>query len=308
MAEYRFATTWRIKAPLQVVWDTLYHPDIWATWWKSLIQVVEVTKGDELGIGALHRYTWKGILPYRITFDIRILNIVPLQLLEGQASGEVEGNGQWRFSYDGTYTIARYIWHIRTKRLWMNCLAPVAAPLFRWNHDAVMRQGAKGLAQKLGTSVEMAPYSVNKQRGDAMQIRRYQEADRPFLRTLYLAARKAAFTWRDTGHYRLEDFDRSTLGEEIWVAEKDGKLLGFVSIYSADNFIHNLYVDPHLSPQGVGTALLHAAEHTFTSTGSLKCLVKNQKALAFYHKHGWQTISTGCDGNEEYYLLHFPKK
>lgn len=26
-----------------------------------------------------------------------------------------------------------------------------------------------------------------------MQIRKYQEADRPFLRTLYLASRKAAF-------------------------------------------------------------------------------------------------------------------
>lgn len=77
-----------------------------------------------------------------------------------------------------------------------------------------------------------------------MHIRPYQEADRPFLRSLYLAARQAAFTWRNTRNYRLEDFDRSTIGEEIWVAEQDGKLLGFVSIYRADNFIHNLYVDP----------------------------------------------------------------
>lgn len=77
-----------------------------------------------------------------------------------------------------------------------------------------------------------------------MQIRPYQEADRPFLRSLYLAARQAAFTWRDTRNYRLEDFDRSTIGEEIWVAEQDGKLIGFVSIYRAEDFIHNLYVDP----------------------------------------------------------------
>lgn len=140
-----------------------------------------------------------------------------------------------------------------------------------------------------------------------MHIRPYQEADSSFLRSLYLAARLAAFTWRDTRNYQPEDFDRSTLGEEIWVAEQDGKLLGFVSIYRADNFIHNLYVDPHLPPQGVGSALLYAAEQTFTSTGSLKCLVKNDKALAFYHKHGWQIVSTGGDGGEEYYLLHSPK-
>lgn len=140
-----------------------------------------------------------------------------------------------------------------------------------------------------------------------MQIRQYQETDRQFLRILYLTARQAAFTWRDTRHYRLEDFDRATRGEEIWVAEEADKLLGFVSIYRADNFIHHLYVDPHLPPRGIGSALLHTAERTFTSAGSLKCLVRNQKALAFYHKHGWQNIATGCDSDEEYYLLYLPK-
>jgi len=36
--------------------------------------------------------------------------------------------------------------------------------------------------------------------------------------------------------------------------------------------------------------------------------VKNEKALAFYHKHGWRIITTGNDGGEEYYLLHSPAK
>ncbi|OCJ21084.1 SRPBCC family protein [Serratia sp. 14-2641] len=156
MTEYQLTTLWRIKAPLPTVWEVLYHPDIWPSWWKNLLQVVEIGKGDALGIGALHRYTWQGVLPYRITFDMHIVNIVPLQLLEGQASGEVEGVGQWLLSSDGVYTLARYTWHVRTTTLWMNCLAPLAAPLFRWNHDAVMRAGAKGLAQRLGTSVEMS--------------------------------------------------------------------------------------------------------------------------------------------------------
>lgn len=155
MAEYQLATTWRIKAPLSAVWDILYHPDIWPSWWKNLLQVVEIGKGDELGIGALHRYTWQGVLPYRISFDMHIVNIVPLRLLEGRASGEVEGVGQWRLEVDGAYTLAHYTWHVRTTAWWMNCLAPLAAPLFRWNHDAVMRAGAKGLAHRLGTSVEM---------------------------------------------------------------------------------------------------------------------------------------------------------
>lgn len=155
MTEYQFSTTWRIKAPLQEVWNVLYHPDTWPSWWKNLVQIIEIEKGDALGVGALHRYTWKGTLPYRITFDMYISNIVPLQRLEGQASGEVEGIGQWNLSYDGTYTIVRYHWHVRTNRLWMNYLAPLTAPLFRWNHHTVMREGARGLARKLGTRVEV---------------------------------------------------------------------------------------------------------------------------------------------------------
>jgi hypothetical protein len=32
----------------------------------------------------------------------------------------------------------------------MNLLAPVARPIFAWNHDYVMRNGGEGLARLLG--------------------------------------------------------------------------------------------------------------------------------------------------------------
>ena len=40
--------------------------------------------------------------------------------------------------------------NVRTPRVWMNRLAPIARPLFAANHDAVMRQGGTGLAARLG--------------------------------------------------------------------------------------------------------------------------------------------------------------
>jgi hypothetical protein len=33
----------------------------------------------------------------------------------------------------------------------MNLLAPLARPVFAWNHDVVMRWGGEGLARLLGT-------------------------------------------------------------------------------------------------------------------------------------------------------------
>ncbi|MGP2408450.1 GNAT family N-acetyltransferase [Yersinia enterocolitica] len=139
----------------------------------------------------------------------------------------------------------------------------------------------------------------------SIKIRQYQESDRPFLRTLYLASRKAAFTWLDVEHFRLEDFDRSTIGETVLVAVDGDQHLGFASIFMEESFLHHLFIAPELQQSGTGKALLQAAQQLFTSHGSLKCLAKNQQALAFYQKQGWVAIATGISNDGEYTLMHW---
>jgi len=57
MADYQFSTVSRFEASVQEVWEILSHPDLWPEWWGSLVQIVELSKGDAPGIRALHRYT-----------------------------------------------------------------------------------------------------------------------------------------------------------------------------------------------------------------------------------------------------------
>jgi hypothetical protein len=38
----------------------------------------------------------------------------------------------------------------------MNLAAPVARPAFTWNHDALMREAAQGLARRLDAELELA--------------------------------------------------------------------------------------------------------------------------------------------------------
>ncbi|EKK5550975.1 GNAT family N-acetyltransferase [Enterobacter hormaechei] len=140
---------------------------------------------------------------------------------------------------------------------------------------------------------------------DTILIRPWQESDRPFLRTLFLHARREAWAWLDSSAWQLEDFDAATLDEEIWVAEQDGHRLGFASVSTNDNFLHNLFVDPNYQSLGVGHVLLEHVQKTFTSTGSLKCLVKNERAVAFYQRHGWHIEATGDSPDGEYYLMHY---
>jgi hypothetical protein len=111
--------------------------------------------GDFRGIGSVRRYNWKGRLPYRLTFDARVVRIEPPTLLEASASGELEGGGLWQLSPEGSATIARYDWKVDTTKRWMRFLAPIARPLLASNHNAVMGWGAEGLAKKLETEVEI---------------------------------------------------------------------------------------------------------------------------------------------------------
>lgn len=150
MAEFSFVTEWRISAPLQAVCDAVSECKHWPSWWQGVEEVREVDPGDATGLGSVRRFTWRGRLPYRLTFYVRVTRIVPLTELEGVASGEVEGIGRWRFfAEESGTTRVRYEWRVRTNRGWMNVLAPLARPVFKWNHDEAMRRGAEGMARWL---------------------------------------------------------------------------------------------------------------------------------------------------------------
>ena len=50
MKEYKFVTIWRVKAPIESVWNEIYHSMDWPRWWKGVEDVSEVSKGDENGV------------------------------------------------------------------------------------------------------------------------------------------------------------------------------------------------------------------------------------------------------------------
>ncbi|MFL5884304.1 MAG: SRPBCC family protein [Thermoleophilaceae bacterium] len=155
MADYTFLTTWAVDAPLDAVWDAIHDSGRWPEWWKGVEKVVELEPGDDDGVGGVSRYTWKSRLPYRLEFDMRTTRVERPHLIEGVAQGELAGSGRWRF-FDGRATAVTYEWTVSTTERWMNLVAPIARPLFAWNHDVVMRQGGEGLARRLGARLLVA--------------------------------------------------------------------------------------------------------------------------------------------------------
>ncbi|MEZ8696608.1 GNAT family N-acetyltransferase [Vibrio lentus] len=137
-----------------------------------------------------------------------------------------------------------------------------------------------------------------------MEIKKYHRDYLAALRQLYLDSRSATFTWQDTTVFELSDFERDTDGEQIWVAVEGSEVLGFISIWEPDAFIHHLFVSPHKLRNGAGARLLNLSKQHY-STLSLKCLVANENATDFYHSNGFVIASTYDDGLDSYHLMTF---
>ncbi len=138
-----------------------------------------------------------------------------------------------------------------------------------------------------------------------LHVRDFIEDDRHTLKDIYLISREQTFTWFDTSAYTPDDFDNDTQGEQILVADRDGAVVGFVSCWLPDNFIHHLFVHPAYINHGVGNALLKAAVAVLDKPVTLKCLTRNENALGFYRSQGWVVIEKGEGKPDEYFLMAY---
>lgn len=143
---YNFRTLWIINAPIEAVWDVLEDSERWPEWWPYLESVEEIVEGDFQGIGSIRSYTWKGSLPYRIAFQVKVTRIERPLLIEGEICGDIEGVGRWNLLPQGAdSTSVEYLLNARSTKTWMNATAPILSWYFRFNHNRVMESGRKGL-------------------------------------------------------------------------------------------------------------------------------------------------------------------
>jgi len=153
LAEYSFLTTWLINAERERAWDVLEDVVRWPDWWRGVVRVDELDPGGEDRVGSRHAIEWRSRLPYPVRFEFVTDHVERPALMQGRAEGELSGTGRWRlFEQDGV-TAVLFEWVVRTRRPWMNALAPVARPVFAANHDTVMRWGGEGLARRLGAQL-----------------------------------------------------------------------------------------------------------------------------------------------------------
>jgi ribosomal protein S18 acetylase RimI-like enzyme len=89
--------------------------------------------------------------------------------------------------------------------------------------------------------------------------------------------------------------------EEVWLAEEDGRLLGFLAIRRSRRddreVLESLYVEPDAQNRGVGTALLDKAKALRPDGLYLWVFQRNEGARRFYERHGFRLVKL-TDGAE----------
>jgi putative acetyltransferase len=80
---------------------------------------------------------------------------------------------------------------------------------------------------------------------------------------------------------------------EIVVAERDGELVGFVTVEGATGYLDQIVVAPECWGNGVAESLLDAAKQRSPRGLDLHVNTDNARAIRFYVRHGFEIAGAG---------------
>ncbi|GAA2953117.1 MULTISPECIES: GNAT family N-acetyltransferase [Lactobacillus] len=90
---------------------------------------------------------------------------------------------------------------------------------------------------------------------------------------------------------------------EIYVAVKEGKLLGFVGLRAHE--LSFIYVDPDYQKQGIGNELMKVAVSHLEKPVKLDVFTDNIAAKSLYQKYGFKTVKTVTEKWSDDYPVDF---
>lgn len=137
---YRFRSVWRFDVQPEVAFRALRETEDYVAWWP---EIKETRRLDEDRVEARIR----SVLPYDLTMVLeRTRDDAEAGVLEARMTGDLEGFSRWVIRPDGRGgTVLLFEEEAVPQKPLMRRLAPIARPLFRWNHALMMRSAERGL-------------------------------------------------------------------------------------------------------------------------------------------------------------------
>jgi hypothetical protein len=137
---YRFHRVWHLDARPADVYAALERLPDYPAWWPEVREAVRV------GEDAV-RIRCRATLPYGLVFTSTEVRRDPVaRVLEARLAGDLDGLARWTIGPAlGGGTDAVFDEEVVATKPLLRRLAPVARPVFRANHELMMRHGRTGL-------------------------------------------------------------------------------------------------------------------------------------------------------------------
>jgi hypothetical protein len=144
-------TRWRVRASAEEVFTVLTDSKSLIEWWPSVYRAVDQIAPPSTpdGVGkrlGLHTQGW---LPYRLHWELSVVEHQSPSHLAFETTGDFVGSGRWTLSQDGEATEVKYEWSVRAEKPLLKYLSLLLKPLFAMNHRWAMARGLESLELEL---------------------------------------------------------------------------------------------------------------------------------------------------------------
>ncbi len=141
---YDLQTCWKIPGTIDEVAELLLDPNGLNSWWGgSFLQSHVCRLGERHVLGREMLVTTRGFLPYTVSFQLKVTEVVFPRYFQVESTGDFVGSGSGCLiqTDDGVQVV--FEWHIDVAKPLLRMFSWIARPLFIANHRWIMWQGQK---------------------------------------------------------------------------------------------------------------------------------------------------------------------
>ena len=136
---FRFDGRWVFPVPPAELWAAFSRTDRFQEWWPWL----RTLESDGLVEGTVSRCVVRAPVPYSLTFDVAILEVVPECRVVTEISGDLEGPARLDVDAHPEGSEARLTWELELRDPLLRAGAAFARPLMEWGHSWVVDTGVR---------------------------------------------------------------------------------------------------------------------------------------------------------------------
>jgi uncharacterized protein YndB with AHSA1/START domain len=142
---FRFDRTFEFPVGPDELWATLSRTQDFHRWWPWL----RTLRGAELAPGARAEAVVRAPLPYSLRFEVEVLDVVPLELVDARVTGDIDGPARLEVAPHELGSTARLVWEVELRRPFLRAASRVARPAMEWGHDWVVASGMRQFRRAL---------------------------------------------------------------------------------------------------------------------------------------------------------------